>query len=311
MNPTSSHVGIRSSQQTPAADSASFNDSDFIGLVVTDDYKPTVSGTTVTIPNPLIYKIVTTDSEEAQQIVRNQSLVALDSDEKVAYRQSLTFDKRILFQQLVTDGYYDSVENSLATGEPISASWDASSGAAFDWSTDKLASRGIRTVTREAEGTYRVYFSNPMPDSNWTAVTGVGADDYSGAGGSPRQLTVLRTGDNVSPNYVTVHCERTDDAVNEDNAYMSVMVAYPSSTSSTEVAWNNQTSVTPIRLYWSCYTERTRTERFRLCVIHGYQRHELLVRIDRHGITSFRTTRCYSHHGRVRVSCEHPVGNVY
>ena len=198
----------------------------------------------MTNPNPLIYKIVTTDSEEAQQIVRNQSLVALDSDEKVAYRQSLTFDKRILFQQLVTDGYYDSVENSLATGEPISASWDASSGAAFDWSTDKLASRGIRTVTREAEGTYRVYFSNPMPDSNWTAVTGVGADDYSGAGGSPRQLTVLRTGDNVSPNYVTVHCERTDDAVNEDNAYMSVMVAYPSSTSSTEVAWNNQTSVT-------------------------------------------------------------------
>ena len=104
----------------------------------------------------------------------------------------------------------------------VYASWNGSAAGSYDWSNDGLSSFGVDSVSRIQEGSFRVYFTSPFTDSNYTVTTGVGAENYGGTGASPRQLTVIR--DQMSPDYVTVHCERTDDAVDEDNEYMSVIV---------------------------------------------------------------------------------------
>ena len=104
----------------------------------------------------------------------------------------------------------------------VYASWDGSTAGAYDWSTDELSSFGVDSVSRIQEGSFRVYFDTPFTDSNYTVTTGVGAENYGGTGASPRQLTVIRS--QMTPDYVTVHCERTDDAVDEDNEYLSVIV---------------------------------------------------------------------------------------
>ena len=102
----------------------------------------------------------------------------------------------------------------------VHGSWDASSAGAFSWATDEIASHGIDTVTRDAAGIYTVEFETPVATNAYTVTTGVGSTDYSGTGASPRQVSVLtRNAGNC-----TVICERTDDAVNEDNFYMSLMV---------------------------------------------------------------------------------------
>lgn len=226
-----------------AADSDAFNDSDFLGLTINDAYKPT---TTIGVSdyNPLRYKVVDSTVEGAESITVTRNLVLMDSAEKQEYYNLYSSAaSSAVYKQLVIGGVYDNLETSLRAGEPISASWDASSGAAFNWSNDKIASRGVDSVSRIEEGVYRVYFSTAMPDSNWTAVTAVGADDYSGAGASPRQLAVLRDSNHVSPNYATVVCERADDGVNEDNAYMSIVVTYPTASSKLEILFETATSI--------------------------------------------------------------------
>ena len=113
---------------------------------------------------------------------------------------------------------------TTSTGELVQvyASWDGSTAGSYDWANDQLSSFGVDSVSRIQEGSFRVHFTTPFTDSNYTVTTGVGSQNYGGAGASPRQLTVIRS--EMTPNYVTVHCERTDDAVDEDNEYMSVIV---------------------------------------------------------------------------------------
>ena len=102
----------------------------------------------------------------------------------------------------------------------IHASWDASSGAAFDFATNGIASSGVSAVTRQGEGIYRVEFTTPFATNAYTATCGVGSTDYSGANASPREVSIMtRTTDHIE-----VICERSDDAVNEDNFYMSVII---------------------------------------------------------------------------------------
>ena len=102
----------------------------------------------------------------------------------------------------------------------IHASWDASSGGSFDFATNGIASSGVSTVTRQAQGIYRVEFTTPFATNAYTVTCGVGSTDYSGTNASPREVSILtRTTD-----YVEVICERSDDAVNEDNFYMSVII---------------------------------------------------------------------------------------
>ena len=102
----------------------------------------------------------------------------------------------------------------------LHASWDATPAAGFNFDSHGVASYGISGVTRLDVGEFRVDFTTNFVDSNITVTTGCGTQDYSGAGASPRTVSVLAR----SPSSVTVLCERTDDAVNEDNEYMSVMI---------------------------------------------------------------------------------------
>jgi hypothetical protein len=102
----------------------------------------------------------------------------------------------------------------------LHASWDASTAGSFDDANDVIASRGIASVVRSATGIFRVTFTTAFADTNYTVTCGVGSTDYSGTGASPREVSILER----NAAYVDVICERSDDAVNEDNAYMSLMV---------------------------------------------------------------------------------------
>ena len=101
----------------------------------------------------------------------------------------------------------------------VHASWNGSSS--FNWATDRIASSGISNVTRVKKGVYQVTFSSNFASSNYTVTTGVGSEDYSGINASPRCLSVVLESQTAST--VEVICERSDDAVNEDNAYMSII----------------------------------------------------------------------------------------
>ena len=102
----------------------------------------------------------------------------------------------------------------------VHGSWDASAGAAFSWATDEIASHGISNVTRDSAGIFTVTFETPFASDAYTATFGVGSTDYSGSGASPREVSLLSR----TANSCQVICERSDDAVNEDNFYMSLMI---------------------------------------------------------------------------------------
>jgi len=114
--------------------------------------------------------------------------------------------------------YVDDAISALPT--MIHASWNASTGAAFDFANDGIASSGVSSVTRTAEGKYRVTFTNAFASNAYTVTCGQGSTDYSGSGASPREVSILSR----DAAYVDVICERSDDAVNEDNFYMSVII---------------------------------------------------------------------------------------
>jgi hypothetical protein len=102
----------------------------------------------------------------------------------------------------------------------LHASWDASTAGSFDDANDVIASRGIASVVRSATGIFRVTFTTAFANANYTVTCGVGSTDYSGTGASPREVSILER----NAAYVDVICERSDDAVNEDNAYMSLII---------------------------------------------------------------------------------------
>ena len=132
-----------------------------------------------------------------------------------------TLDQDYLSSTSVVEDVIDSKLPFAATATKIlHASWDASTAGSFNFSTDGLASYGISGVTRLDVGKFRVDFTTDFADANFTVTTGCGTTDYSGTGASPRTVSVLSR----AAGSVTVLCERADDAVNEDNEYMSVMI---------------------------------------------------------------------------------------
>lgn len=129
----------------------------------------------------------------------------------------------MITMQAVYNGQIQSLTTQLATlPKTVHASWNASTGSSFDWSTDEISSTGVSGVTRVKKGVYRISFSQDFSSTNYTVTTGVGSNDYGGTGASPRGVSVLLESRTVSS--VDVICERTDDAVNEDNDYMSVII---------------------------------------------------------------------------------------
>jgi hypothetical protein len=211
-------------------DSSGFNDSGYAGTEYEFTYKPRAVDTEPSF-NPQTQKISSYDSEGPEEVRTKYNVVSLTAVEKREYRETVSIGRQELWDLLNNTGNLVKVHRKLGSGDDVSASWDASAGAAFDFSTDGIASYGVNTVERVAEGTYRVVFTDAYDDANYTVTTGVGAENYGGAGASPRQLTVIsRAADSLQ-----VHCERTDDAVDEDNAYMAVQVSKAGSYDSAEI----------------------------------------------------------------------------
>jgi hypothetical protein len=199
---------------------ADVNADSFIGDSFSFTYKPS---TTDSVPefNSLTQYLTSYESEGPTEIRTKYTVEDLDSAQKESVYSQVSIDKSAMWQKLRNAGHLTKVLRGLGGGDDVNASWDGSAGAGYTWGAGQINSYGVDSVSREAEGTYRVHFAYPYPDSNYTVSTGVGAENYSGTGASPRQLTVTAR----TPDYVEVHCERTDDAVDEDNAYMSVQVS--------------------------------------------------------------------------------------
>lgn len=161
------------------------------------------------------------DSETADEIITNFNIRSLSDSEKAEVYDRLSVTREELWQKLRNGGLIDTVLNGLGIRQPIHASWDATAGGSYNWSTDKIASLNVDSVSRIDEGKFRVHFVNEMEDSNYSVVTTVGSTDYSGFGASPRTLSVL----DRTPTHVDVICERTDDAANEDNFFNSVAIS--------------------------------------------------------------------------------------
>ena len=211
-------------------DSSGFNDSGYVDTIYDFTYKPT-SVEVKPSYNPQTHKLVSYDSEGTDAIVTKYNVVALTDIEKAGYRSTFSISRQGLYNRLQKSGDLVKVHRKLGSGDDVSASWDASAGAAFDFSTDGIASYGVNTVERVAEGTYRVVFADAYDDANYTVTTGVGAENYDSAGASPLQLSLIsRAADSLQ-----VHCERTDDASDEDNAYMAVQVSKPGTYDSAEL----------------------------------------------------------------------------
>jgi len=83
-----------------------------------------------------------------------------------------------------------------------------------------ISSYNVASVVRDSKGTFTINFTNAHSSANYTTLATAGTEDYGGTGASPRGCGVLtRTASSV-----TIVCERTDDAVNEDNNYINVLV---------------------------------------------------------------------------------------
>jgi len=100
------------------------------------------------------------------------------------------------------------------------ASWDASAGDSFDWSTDQIGCFGIDNVVRTAKGIFDITFPVPLLSANYTVVASAGDQNYGGVGASPRAMNVL----NRTTTGFTVICERTDDAAQDDCGYIALVV---------------------------------------------------------------------------------------
>lgn len=191
-----------------------------IGTPVAGRYKVQNIGTKPVV-NELTTIAVASDSENNDEIVTTYTTRALSDSEKGEVYTRLTVTREELWQKLRTGGFIDTVLNGLGIRQPIHASWDATAAGSYNWSTDKIASLNVDSVSRIAEGKFRVHFTNEMDDSNYSVVSTVGSTDYSGFGASPRTLSVL----DRTPTHVDVICERTDDAANEDNFFNSVAIS--------------------------------------------------------------------------------------
>ena len=121
-------------------------------------------------------------------------------------------------QTMITDGSGNLSFGGF--GINAHASFDASAGGSFNWSTDKIAEGNITSVTRTAEGKFTITFDRDFAGAAYTAVCTAGDQDYSGASASPRAVNVVSR----SAGSMDIVVERTDDAAQDDCGYIAVMV---------------------------------------------------------------------------------------
>ena len=99
-------------------------------------------------------------------------------------------------------------------------SFDASAGGSFNFATDTIASGNVSGITRTATGKFTITFTNAFASNAYTAVCTAGDEDYSGTGASPRCVNVVSR----SAGSMDIVVERSDDAVEDDEGYIAVMV---------------------------------------------------------------------------------------
>lgn len=110
---------------------------------------------------------------------------------------------------------WGTVKSNLPTGAVFAhCSFD---GAASD---TLIAGMNVASVTRTAKGKFDITFSTPHSTGGYTTIATAGNDDYSGTGASPRAVSVV----SHTATTVSIVVERSDDAVNEDNGYINVLV---------------------------------------------------------------------------------------
>lgn len=190
-----------------------------VGSETTLRYRTKIFGETPDY-NYLTHKIVSAETIDSFNITTLYNAIALNDSEKAEVYSGVFADRARLWNKLDEDGRLDSVLSGLNVPIGAHATWDASAEGSFDWSTDKISSRNVENVERVSTGRFKVHFINDLPDTSYSTLCTAGSTDYSGSGSSPRNLSVM----NRTTDYVEVICERSDDAVNEDNFYNSVMV---------------------------------------------------------------------------------------
>lgn len=191
-----------------------------VGTPVSARYKTRIEGERPEY-NFLTHLVEQSDSETNDEIITSYTTRALSDSEKGDIYTTISVTREELWQKLRNGNFVDTVLNGLGIRQPIHASWDATAGGSYDWSTDKIASLNVDSVSRVDVGRFKVHFTNPMEDSNYSVLCTVGSTDYSGVGSGSRTLSVM----DRTPNYVEVLCERADDAVNEDNFFNSVAIS--------------------------------------------------------------------------------------
>jgi len=121
-------------------------------------------------------------------------------------------------QVMTTDGSGNLGFTTFGIG--AHASFDASAGAGFSWSSDEIASGNVSGVTRTETGKFTISFTNSFASTAYTVVCTAGDQDYSGTGASPRAVNVVSR----FANSVDIVVERTDDAAQDDCGYIAIMV---------------------------------------------------------------------------------------
>jgi len=170
--------------------------------------------------NHLTHKSVPYETIDSDTITLDYTLTPLSDSEKAEVYSTIFSSRSSLWNRLDADNRLDSVLAGLNVPMGGHATWDASAGGSFDWPTDKISSRNVSNVERVSAGRYKVHFAHALEDTAYTAVCTTGSTDYSGNNASPRNLSVM----NRTTDYLEVLCERSDDAVNEDNFYNSVLI---------------------------------------------------------------------------------------
>ena len=122
--------------------------------------------------------------------------------------------------RLNEDGFAKATER-LSSGKRLNSAGDDAAGAAIvNRMSSQIAGMNVASVTRTAKGKFDITFTTAHSTGNYTTIATAGNEDYSGTGASPRAVSVTtRTATTVS-----IVVERADDAVNEDNAYINVLV---------------------------------------------------------------------------------------
>ena len=121
---------------------------------------------------------------------------------------------------------------STGLGKPRTATWGTVKSnlpdspvfahCAFDGANSGtlIAGMNVASITRTAKGKFDITFTTAHSTGNYTTIATAGNDDYSGTGASPRAVSVVAH----TAITVSIVVERSDDAVNEDNGYINVLV---------------------------------------------------------------------------------------